>query len=225
MKSWYSDSKFRFAYWLLAGWLTFGLCAPLWADQESGSHEPSSCSAEVAKFVQLPEPYSIEGKELVSYVEGVGHVGELWRLNKQDYIQLANEERIPPDAILILDEIDLETDLPLVSGIILSKPLTLEGTHIQVLCKKMGIPLVTIPGAFHDSELIQRATLPKAYFSLSVEEGVASLAPHATRQLNRGPRRALPVDNPETLAATPLTMFSEDYESLQRELVGDKFFP
>ncbi|NQZ01484.1 MAG: hypothetical protein HRT45_12545 [Bdellovibrionales bacterium] len=185
-----------------------------------------SCRDEIAKTSLEQADLTLPSENYKAYVEGEGAVGQIWRLNKQDYRDLVAEERLPTDAILILEDIDLEIDMPLVAGIILSKPLAAEGTHIQVLCRKMGIPLIYSKNYFEDLDMVKAAMQREAHFRLVATSTEAKLRATEESQVSRKLKRALPVAlSDEQLSAVPYVVFSEGEDNLPREIVGDKFFP
>lgn len=145
--------------------------------------------------------------------------GKLLHLTKQEYRRRAMAEDIDPDTILLLDEIDLEVDVPFVAGIVLMKPLTMEGTHVQVLAEKMAIPLVYIPGMSEEIAgqhgLFAIDTLP--YIRLAKTDVTRPRAPITC---------VLPAEYPRAEGPTLVSVSQISPDSPPaRELVGDKFLP
>jgi hypothetical protein len=92
------------------------------------------------------------------YVAGVARSGNLLFLTAAEYQQKVREQAIPVDAILVLSELPLIEDLPLVAGIIVSQPLSMEATHVQLLAEKLGIPMALSQRAHKDVKLLKMAT-------------------------------------------------------------------
>ncbi|MEO0336413.1 MAG: hypothetical protein AAF202_08460 [Pseudomonadota bacterium] len=181
---------------------------------------------EICSSILLPQGKSVAialPTEAIDYVTGEGPSGRVLRLSREEYRKKVLEESIPMDSILVLDEVDLEVDMPIVSGMILSQPLTLEGTHIQVLAEKMGIPLVYLPTAFENAELAM-TSMTRGHYQMSLQEGQLSLNWSRNPVYRQVFERALPLDTPD-LRGVPHLIMSRDPILYPREIVGDKFFP
>jgi hypothetical protein len=145
--------------------------------------------------------------------------GKILYLSVEEYHQRVLDESIEPDTILFLDDIDLEVELPLVAGVILTKALPSEGTHVQVLAEKMGIPMLFSPGLNHTDPFFT----PGSYFSLNT----------SPPQIIRWPS-ALPAPVETAVLPEPYDRAGSAYWTvagsharsalLPREIVGDKFF-
>ncbi len=150
------------------------------------------------------------------YVEAIGPSGKALRLTKAQYRERTLNEDIDPDSVLILEDIDLEIDMPFVSGVILSQPLSIEGTHIQVLCEKMNIPLIYSKNAYSkfngiDNDLYATLrTIDQAHLDLTNRS-------HSNRNL----KSVLPKRYDRHLSDWVVSHGTNK----PREIVGDKFFP
>lgn len=82
------------------------------------------------------------------YSEGEARGGHFVFLTKAKYVQLASKELINSDAIIVLEDLSLAVDLPVVKGVVLSKPLKSHETHVEVLARKMKIPMVLVDRAY-----------------------------------------------------------------------------
>lgn len=98
------------------------------------------------------------------HVSGLGISGQLLFLTKTEYRKRVLKEDIDPNTILVLEEIDTSLDLPLVAGLIISKPMGVGGTHIEVLCEKMDIPFIYKEGFYGKS--LKKYQKDKRYYKL-----------------------------------------------------------
>lgn len=156
------------------------------------------------------------------YVEGEARANRLFFLTASEYNESLENDSLPLDSILILDELPLGEDLPLVAGIIISKELALEATHVQVLAEKMEIPLVFSESAFLSDALRELANNNRS-FNLKCQQGNCSLAGFQTPQpAGEKMISVLPLNENRTQR----TLFTR-YDLLDlspRELSGDKYY-
>ena len=104
------------------------------------------------------------------YSEAQGPSGELLFLGQTEYRMRLLKSNIPSNAILVLKEIPLDVDIPLVAGIIIGTPLTMQGTHIQIQAKMLGIPLVYVQDLSIND--LKEFSEKSGHLSLTTEESV-----------------------------------------------------
>jgi hypothetical protein len=155
------------------------------------------------------------------YVEGTAQSSHLLFLTASEYRRAVDKETLPVDAILVVDELPLSEDLPLVAGLILGRRLSLEESHVQLLAEKLSIPLIVSEEAFLDPALRALAQGQKKV-ELRCEQGRCSLTevPRISSMKSRV-KSVLPLDfdrSPKVLL-NPRDVSQE----LSRELGGDKY--
>lgn len=171
---------------------------------------------------------TVTSQEIVHY-PGVGEVytkiqephanGKILRLTRAQYRELAEKEAIDPDTFLLLDEIDLEIDPPLVAGIIIQKPMPAGGTHIQMLAEKMGIPLAFAPMANFDSEFFKQP----GYFSMRTVPKV--IIDRSLEPMQRPQKLSVLPANFDRAGASEFVIHARSTAKIPpREIVGDKFY-
>lgn len=151
------------------------------------------------------------------YSAGNGPTGRILELPKDEYRKRVESESIDPDTILIVDAIDLEVDPPLVAGIIVKTPLSIEGTHIQGLAQKMEIPLLYSK----DIDLSDPFFKVPGYFAVQTEP-----YSHIVRTQKPIRRVAKPSIFPREYDRfrSSLNLISQFDPGLAREIVGGKYF-
>lgn len=87
------------------------------------------------------------------YSAATGRPGRIIHYSLSEYRAAVASESVPPDAILVMERIDTSLDLPFVVGLLLGKPLTVEGTHIELQAQKLGVPFAVLPGIYLDAKV------------------------------------------------------------------------
>ncbi|MGE3387212.1 MAG: PEP/pyruvate-binding domain-containing protein [Bdellovibrionales bacterium] len=168
-------------------------------------------------------PTAFAGRAIHVYAKGFKVGRQLLRMTGAEYERMVRSEDIPPDAILLVDHLPLELDLPLVAGVITATPLNLEGSHVQVLAQKMGIPLAYVDQAYQDLG-VRPEISQNGYWILRADESVwlnfSLQQPAGMHRLTA--KAALP----RTFDRTETFMFAIDrVKSLKLEIVGAKLGP
>ena len=81
----------------------------------------------------------------ITYSTGTG-VGKIVAMTINEFRQKG--DTIPPETIVVLDQLPGETDPPFLAGIITSQPLSTRGSHVQEMFRAVEKPLVYIPNAY-----------------------------------------------------------------------------
>jgi hypothetical protein len=149
---------------------------------------------------------------------------ELLFLTSAEYRKAVAYDEIPVNAILVIDEIPLGEDLPLVSAVIIGKELLLEATHIQVLAEKIGIPLIYSTGVFANSELKSLAKTSRS-FELDCRNAQCKITGSQNRFI---PQPKIQSVLPISFNRNVKKLYNYDIDRFtgrtQRELSGDKYF-
>jgi hypothetical protein len=159
-----------------------------------------------------------------AYTMGFRGSRKVIRMTAEEYTIAAEFNRIDPDNILILDWLPLDVDLPVIAGVIVSTPLLLEGTHVQVQANKMGTPIIYAPGAFNAPEL-QTANLHGRYLSVKSENGkievqISDVMPDGAQ--TSMPPSVLPIAADRSYKAIVPASIASQYPV---HIVGSKFKP
>lgn len=189
------------------------LLAPLW------SHAGSQCR-EVLHENAPDDQMALAAKSV--YVPGDAKSDQILFLTKEAYLKRVREQSIPVNAILVLEELPLIEDLPLVAGLLVGKELSLQSTHVQLLAEKVGIPLVMVDDIFENHELrgfAQQFSNFELQCAIARCQLLGRLAPFA---LPPRPPSVLPLTYDRTMQA----LYHRDMSLNQtpREVSGDKYF-
>ncbi len=199
--------------WLFAAQVV-GLIGLLSSPQVQASHSCQQALQEIHVDVQLAIGQV--------YVEGEAHSGQLLFLSSAEYQHAVKIDSIPIDSIIVLDELPLIADLPLVAGIIISKEMEIEATHVQVLAEKMEIPLVYVSGAFQSSEL-RALSKENQTFLLKCDSEFCKVA---ASQVPFSSKARFSSILPRNADRSPRTLFTHHdlLENSPREQSGDKYY-
>lgn len=182
-------------------------------------------ASEVCQLALATKPTGLTQMPLQAgliYVEGSVRANNVIFLKRNEYIDMVKQDSIPTDAVIVLDEIPLEVDLPLVSAIIVGKELSLGGTHIQMLAEKLGIPFI-VSSSFVSSNEARRFVEEFKGFELYCETGNCTIT--------GAPTRFATVAKVESVLPLYANRYERDLlnvnnllELTSREIVGDKYY-
>ncbi|MEY4615137.1 MAG: hypothetical protein RJB66_97 [Pseudomonadota bacterium] len=157
-----------------------------------------------------------------AYVEGVARGNKIVFLRGEDYRQSVQSDAIPVNSILVLDELPLIEDLPLVSGILINKNLSLEASHVQFLAEKLGIPLVTVESVF-DHQALRTLSKTFSQFELSCRSHRCDLKA-SNEPFTQGSRLESVLPKKADRFSRDLFSIKDELTSSPREISGDKYF-
>lgn len=154
------------------------------------------------------------------YVSGEAKAATVLFLTGKEFQDALKNDSIPVNALLVLEELPLIEDLPLVSGIIVGKELSLEDTHSQRLAAKLGVVLTYLPNAYADRPLRVLSQIARS-FSLSCKGGGCLFQGfEAAYRAEKKVSSVLPANFDRQEKA----VYSIYTSVPPRELSGDKFF-
>lgn len=163
--------------------------------------------------------------EVYVWGEGSSQPGHILVLSSAQYEKMAVEDKIPPNVILVLDEISLNVDPPVVQAILVAKPIAMRRTHVETLAEKLSIPFAFVPGLFQ-LPLFANGLTPRGIFRVVIGDGdslrpTVNLLPSAEKDRAPIVPSVLPEDSDRSFTQI---IGQYQYDQFPIDVVGSKFY-